>query len=65
MENWLKVGDPTKTERFKDPPTNESGNYNPGMVQLMVNKGLQDWMFKDFNYAAWLYVKGSSSLSLI
>lgn len=54
------VGDPTRTERFKDPPTNESGNYDPAVWQVAFSQELQDWLVKDFNYASWLYVKGSS-----
>jgi len=56
------VGDPTKTEGFKDPPTNAQSKYNPGMWDLSVSKELQDWAVKDFNYAAWLYVKGGSQI---
>jgi hypothetical protein len=54
----LILGDPLLTERFHNPPTNTLGNYTPSMFDLATKKELQDWMFKDFNYAAWLWVKG-------
>jgi len=28
------------------------------MMELVNSQELQEWMFKDFNYAAWLFVKG-------
>ena len=55
----LRVGDPKKTERFKYPPTNVQENYTPGILKLSGDSVLQEWMFKDFNYAAWLRVKGT------
>jgi hypothetical protein len=35
------------------------------MFALSMNEELQEWMFKDFNYAAWLWVKGKDSLNLM
>jgi hypothetical protein len=54
----LTLGDPLRTERFCNPPTNSQGDYTPTMFALAASKELQEWMFKDFNYAAWLWVKG-------
>ena len=51
-------GDPTQTERFKNPPTNSKGNYSPSMLSLGTDSELQEWMVKDFNMAAWHFVKG-------
>ena len=36
------------------------GNYRPGMGDLILSEELQEWMFMDFNYAAWLWVKSMS-----
>ena len=34
------------------------------MFTLMADSELQEWMFKDFNYSAWLWASGNSLLNL-
>jgi hypothetical protein len=58
LVNVLSSGNPKLTERFKNPPTNSLKNYSPGISALAGSQELQEWMFKDFNYAAWMLVKG-------
>jgi hypothetical protein len=55
----LTIGNPLKTKEYKDPVTNKRGNYKPSPTQILGDPELQDWLFKDWNYAAWLWVKGN------
>src|SRR5579859_7742490 len=58
----LIIGNPLKTEKYKDRPTNSANNLNPSVMEMLASEELQEWAFTDFNYAAWRYVKGEGPI---